>query len=872
MTGRFDLSIGQRLGIGFGLILLTVGTFTGAVIRWQAQSSRAQHTFITETAPLDAQGTALERALLSTAITFRSYVLSPDQGRLAAYQRSIEDAAEALRRLGTMTMQADELALYRPLDSLITPYLQHVNRLANVRQTRPLTESEESELSALRELAVTSVREFTDLQRTKTGLALQAMADSRDKIASGLLYGTGTLMLLCLGIAGLTARSVARPAQVLLGVASALERGDWKEARARVPSPLVLRANEDDSVPVPRSEMRRLANAMAFTAEALEARDRRLRAHRQVAEATSSTLDRKTLASLALRHIVEHVNAEIAIVYGYEPDARILEPIATFALASEATPVELGSGVPGHAALERRAIVMRDIPKDSPFEVKLGFDKAPPRCVVAQPILFAETLLGVLLVGSLRNFDEVTLQFLAAASAQLGIGLQNVSAYERVQLLLAEVQAKSEQIQAQNEEVQAQNEEIQAQNEEIQRQHEEIQSQNEELTQQSEELRAHVTRLAEADERKNHFLGVLAHELRNPMAPITNSLVLLKRAQPGSEAANRALQVMERQTRQLIRLIDDLLDITRISEGKIRIQREPVDLGAMVRACADDQHQAIVEHRLTLDVVVPEEPLWVDGDPTRIYQVIGNLLSNALKFTETGGHISITATADEATGEAVVRVRDNGIGMDPSLLPQLFQPFVQAPTGLARTNGGLGLGLALVKALVGLHGGRVEAHSDGLGKGAEFVVCLPLRREACELTVEVGVQQIAESWRVLLVEDNVDAALSLRDVIRLDGHRVEVAHSGTEGIAKAREFRPHLVLCDIGLPNVDGYELARTLRGDASLRHAFLVALTGYASDEDRKRASAAGFDRHIAKPVSAEQLAALMRELSARNSRGEAS
>lgn len=861
MTGRFDLSIGQRLAIGFGLILVTVGTFTAAIVRWHAQSARAQRTFIERIAPLEAQGTALERALFSTAASFRSYVLNPDASREAAYHQALEDATEALRALGAMQMSPDELALYRPLDSLVTPYLKSVERLGAQRRIRPIAEHEEAELAAMRELAISGLRQFTDLQTRKTTLALQEMANSRDKIGKGLVYGTGLLMIMCLAIAALTARSVARPARTLVRVAGALERGEWAEARARVPSPRALRAGTAAGSVV-RSEMRRLANAMAFTAESLEARDRRLRADRRVAAATASTLDRSALASRVLRAVTEHVNAEVGVVYWHEAETGTLKPIATHALSGQTPPLRMGDGIPGQAAAERRTRVIRDIPADSTFEVKLGFDKLPPRSMVAEPILFGDTVLGVLVVGSLRNFDEPALQFLAAAAGQLGIGLWNVNAYERVQQLLAELQAKSEQIQAQYQEIQAQNEEIQAQ-------HEEIQAQNEELTQQSEELRAHVAQLAEADARKNHFLGVLAHELRNPMAPIMNSLVLLKRAAPGSETASRALRVMERQTKQLIRLIDDLLDITRISEGKIRIQREPVDLAAMVRACADDQQQGFVEQGITLEVAVPEEPVWVDGDPTRIYQVIGNLLSNALKFTNRGGHVRVTAAADATTSEAVLRVRDDGIGMDPSLLPQLFQPFVQAPSGLARTNGGLGLGLALVKALINLHGGRVEARSDGLGKGSEFLVHLPLRTEETRITVTADVKQISRTWRVLLVEDNVDAALSLRDVIQLDGHVVEVAHSGAEGLQKAREFRPHLVLCDIGLPNVDGYELARTLRVDASLREAFLVALTGYASEEDRRRASEAGFDRHIAKPVSPEQLALLLQELSARTAGG---
>jgi signal transduction histidine kinase len=295
-----------------------------------------------------------------------------------------------------------------------------------------------------------------------------------------------------------------------------------------------------------------------------------------------------------------------------------------------------------------------------------------------------------------------------------------------------ELREKNERIQAQNQELQAQNEEIQsqaqvlqAQAEEIQSQAEELQAQNTELIQQGGELRARGEALNESNERKNHFLGVLAHELRNPLAPISNSIYVLKRVSAGSEQALRAHAVIERQTKHMIRLVDDLLDITRISQGKIRVQHEEADLAAIVRAGLEDQHGALEQGGYVLEVDLPPGGAPVRGDRTRLAQVFGNLLSNAMKFTESGGRISVSVRADPETGSTVLRVADTGIGMDAALVPLLFKPFSQGADGFKLTNAGLGLGLALVKALVDLHGGTVSAHSDGANQGSEFVVHLP---------------------------------------------------------------------------------------------------------------------------------------------------
>jgi PAS domain S-box-containing protein len=361
--------------------------------------------------------------------------------------------------------------------------------------------------------------------------------------------------------------------------------------------------------------------------------------------------------------------------------------------------------------------------------------------------------------------------------------------------------------------------------------------------------------LRDEDRRKTEFLGVLSHELRNPLAPIRNSIYLLERAAPGSEQATRAREVIRRQTEHLTRLIDDLLDVTRISRGKIALQRARVDLREIVRKTTDDVLSvfAYAGVALHVDYGAPG-PVWIDADPTRIAQVIGNLLHNAVKFTPGGGAVAVSVVAQG--GRAELRVRDDGIGMEPATIERMFEPFAQADQTLARTNGGLGLGLALVKGLVELHGGTVEARSEGIGRGAAFAVRLPLSESGRAAGEDALPAARTQGRLVLVIEDNADAGQSLAEILELHGHRVRVARDGRSGLALARELAPDVVLCDIGLPDLDGYEVARTLRRDAALRSMRLVALSGYAQPEDRERALAAGFDVHLAKPADLDTLA----------------
>ena len=378
-----------------------------------------------------------------------------------------------------------------------------------------------------------------------------------------------------------------------------------------------------------------------------------------------------------------------------------------------------------------------------------------------------------------------------------------------------------------------------------------------ERKQAEEVLRKSEADLKEADRRKNEFLAMLSHELRNPLAPIRNCLSIMERAVPGGDQARRAQQTIDRQTAHMTRLIDELLDVTRISRGKINLQREQLDLCDLARRTAEDHRSLFAKEGVQLEIRTVDHRIWVNGDPTRLAQVLGNLLQNAAKFTAPGGTTSVSVEDDLSAGEALIRVRDSGIGVSAEMLPHLFEPFAQADKTLDRSGGGLGLGLTLVKGLVELHGGRVEGRSGGEGSGAEFTVRLPLLQQEDEpaspgLTVEPGPPR---KQRVLVIEDNVDAAESLGDALQLSGYEVAVAFDGSQGIEKAHEFKPDVVFCDIGLPGMDGYQVARAFRSDAALRGVFLAALTGYTGPEDQQRATEAGFARHLAKPASLQML-----------------
>ncbi|HJT77089.1 MAG TPA: ATP-binding protein, partial [Gemmataceae bacterium] len=381
-----------------------------------------------------------------------------------------------------------------------------------------------------------------------------------------------------------------------------------------------------------------------------------------------------------------------------------------------------------------------------------------------------------------------------------------------------------------------------------------------ELAKKNAELGRLNEELAEADRRKDEFLAVLAHELRNPLAPLRNALQILQQPQTERAVVGRMHAMMGRQVHQLGRLVEDLLDLTRIARGKLELRPERVGLADVVGRAVEASRPLIESRRHTLTVSLPTPPVRLQADPARLEQVITNLLNNAAKYTEPGGQVWLTA---EREGDAVaIRVRDTGIGIPPERLPHVFGLFTQVEGSRERAEGGLGIGLALVKSLAEMHGGHVEARSAGSGQGSEFVVRLPLSPDQLPgrpSSPPHGPPATERALRVLLVDDNADAAESLGMLLRLWGHEVAIAHEGPGAIRAADVQPPEVALLDIGLPGMDGYELARRLRQRPEGAGLLLVALTGWAQEEDRRRTQEAGFDYHLVKPVELDALQKLL-------------
>jgi signal transduction histidine kinase/ActR/RegA family two-component response regulator len=380
------------------------------------------------------------------------------------------------------------------------------------------------------------------------------------------------------------------------------------------------------------------------------------------------------------------------------------------------------------------------------------------------------------------------------------------------------------------------------------------------LRRSDEELRRRVEELAREDRRKDEFLAMLAHELRNPLAAISNAGHVLDQGGAADARTRDLVGVIGRQIRHLSRLVDDLLDVSRFTRGKIELRKRLVELRPIIEGAVETTRPLLERQGHRLTVSLPAEPVVLEADATRIEQVLANLLNNAAKFTEPGGDIALSVEVRGA--EAALRIRDNGTGIAPDLLPRIFDLFVQEDRSLARSHGGLGIGLTLVRSLVERHGGRVEARSEGLGRGSEFVVHLPVLAGAPPIEAGPGPAEAParqDPARVLLVEDNLDAADALAELLRMWGHEVEVVHDGASAVQRAGEARPDVVLLDIGLPGMDGYQVAGALRALPDLHGALLVALTGYGQEADRRRSAAAGFDHHLIKPVDLEELKRLV-------------
>lgn len=400
---------------------------------------------------------------------------------------------------------------------------------------------------------------------------------------------------------------------------------------------------------------------------------------------------------------------------------------------------------------------------------------------------------------------------------------------------------------------------------ELYRQRQEVAFQRDELkvaTQENARLLAESQRqaaaLREADQRKDEFLAMLAHELRNPLAPVQNAVEVLRLADPTDPTITTAREIISRQVSHMARLVNDLLDVARIARGKIELKREKCDLVEIVRHTTEDYRAQLSMAGVALELNIPAAPTHVLCDKTRIAQVLGNLLHNASKFTPSGGSVTVSVSEELANKAAVVKVVDTGAGLKEVDIDRLFEPFIQADQSLARGQGGLGLGLALAKRLVELHGGSIEAESAGLGQGSTFTLRLPMimhhQLESREETTPS--LSVASKLKILIVEDNEDAAKSMLLLVNLLGHEGQVAYDGLTGVKAAYDYHPDVIISDLGLPGeLNGYGLAEQIRTDSSFSNTLLVALSGYGQEEDRKKAKQAGFDKHFVKPIDISRL-----------------
>jgi signal transduction histidine kinase/ActR/RegA family two-component response regulator len=369
--------------------------------------------------------------------------------------------------------------------------------------------------------------------------------------------------------------------------------------------------------------------------------------------------------------------------------------------------------------------------------------------------------------------------------------------------------------------------------------------------------------LREADRRKDEFLALLAHELRNPLAPIRYSLAANRKSGRTPEQQHRAEEVIERQVAHMSRLLDDLLDVSRITRSALQLKKHPTEIGFVIGAAIETARPTLEAKHHTLSLDLPKEAVPLEADAVRLAQVFSNLLINAAKYTDPGGRIELRAA--RAASEVVVTIRDNGIGISADMIPRLFTMFSQAQPALGRAEGGLGVGLALARGLVALHGGSLEARSDGPDKGSEFIVRLPAEAPAAEIPDSAALAAgpaAGPGLKILIVDDNRDAADACAMLLELSGHHVQTAYTGLRGLDLAESFHPHVTLLDIGLPDLNGYELAAKIRSAPWGRDIMLIAVTGWGQEEDRRRAFEAGCDHHLTKPVSVEAVESLLQSL----------
>jgi PAS domain S-box-containing protein len=534
---------------------------------------------------------------------------------------------------------------------------------------------------------------------------------------------------------------------------------------------------------------------------------------------------RRLTQSLDIAQVAEQIAASILPLFRAQSSVvRLLEPDGSLTCAAIAGKwlenfkpgyrLAPGIGLVGRAVAERRALWSPDILRDPGVvltaEFRRGLAAAGHHAVLAVPLQAEGEIIGAVSTAhrEIRTFSQAEIDLLQAFADQAALAMRTVQLFAREQAARAEAEA--------------------------------------------------------ANRAKDEFLALLAHELRNPLAAIVTAAALLRRPNTPADAVARPAAIVDRQARTLARLLDDLLDVSRITRGRIELRNETVLLAETVTNALEATRPLVDERRHDVALALPARPLYVDGDPARLEQIVVNVLNNAAKYTEPKGRIDVVLSEDAA--DAVLRVRDTGIGIPAEIMPRIFEAFVQGDRSLAHSGGGLGVGLTLVHRLVELHRGRVEAYSEGPGRGSEVTIRLPLSRQPLlHDRAAAGAAERCPPSAVLLIEDNADARHTLRRLLEQDGHRVEEDGDGLSGLARAEATRPDIILVDIGLPGMDGYELARRIRAQRGAE-PILVAITGYGQADDQRRSREAGFDAHLTKPVAPERLAEVLARLARRS------
>ncbi len=820
MRRKLDHRIGVWLGVGFGAAAVLLAVVLGLSLVLLERIAAAERWQTEYVAPRAAAAARLETELLRVGITSRAYAIAGDERTLPSYRQAHARLREARTVFAAMPKEPDGAAIAEEVALLARNYEEASDGLvAMVARGARQEEVKAAQLvlAARREIVTARLQEYEAMMARKFAEAGDTIHATRERAVRTLVLAAVLVLFTLAATALLVARGVVRPTLRLVDAAGRLGRGDYAAAAALASPP--------EGRPAYRNELAELGRAFGRMALDLQGRERRiteqgeeLRVRNEALQVQGEELQSQNEELQAQGEELQSQNEELqAQQEELAAQTEELRRNEERLRESEERYRHLFEHLSEGFALHQMVWDAGGAPVDYRFvEVNPAFERLtglPRERVVGNTV---RELIPGLEPEWLERYGEVARTRRAVRFEGWAGALGRY--FEVVAFSPEEGQFAA-------------------------------------LFFDVTERRAAEQALRDADRHKDEFLAVLSHELRNPLAPIVAGLHVMERSEPGGPEFRRARAIVGRQVGHLVRLVDDLLDVTRVTRGKVHLRRARLDLGALVTQAAEDNAAVFAERGVALELAVPKAPLRVDVDGARLSQVLGNLLQNAAKFTPAGGRVD--ASLSEEAGRAVIRVRDSGVGIPGDVLPRLFQPFTQAESSLARTRGGLGLGLALVKGLVELHGGSVRAASDGEGKGAEFTVELPLEGVLTSVAAPASAPA-GPRRRVLVVEDNVDAAETLADVLRLGGHEVEVAHDGDEGVRVAAEWRPDAVLCDIGLPGIDGYEVARRLRADGQ-GGTFLVALTGYALPEDLQRAHEAGFDAHLPKPARLEDIEAML-------------